>query len=227
MRHSIIILTLISSISLAQEPEAWLIPFSCIYQPDLRGFNERFAALELPTTGEQLYGWGIELRSGVGKHILFGPLYFRTRNRSENEKISLHTETWGVLGELGIKIPLFKFLTLVPIVGIGGVQPGFQIRQKTGDLKFDSLLTAPGKIAILSPGLKPAGMGALEINLFLPTTTGSYGLSLRAGYLYSPFNLDWRLANGARIIDPPDSKIKGPWFSLGIALVPAPEVHKE
>jgi len=218
---------LITGIAYPQEPEGWLIPFSCAYQPDLSGFNHRFIAQGLPQAKNRLYGWGIELRSCVSNNILLGPLYFRTWDNVENEKLHLHTETWGILGEFGIKLPIFKFLTIVPLIGIGGVQPSFHLRQKTGDLNLDSLLTAPGKIAVISPGIKLTGMAAFEVNLLIPTTTGSYGLSLRSGYLYSPLHLDWRLANGARITNTPDSKIQGPWFSLGITLIPAPETHTE
>jgi len=124
-------------------------------------------------------------------------------------------------------LPLLNFLTIVPLVGIGGVQPSFQIRKHTGDLTLDELLSAPSNIATISPGMKITGLGALELNLLLPTNTGSYGISLRGGYLYSPFTLDWRLANGARVTNTPDIKIKGPWFSLGLTLIPAPEVQSQ
>ncbi|MEO0020126.1 MAG: hypothetical protein ABIK47_05750 [candidate division WOR-3 bacterium] len=211
----------------AQEPEGWLIPFACAYEPDIAGFNTAFANKGLPQAKTRHFGWGMELRSLVSRNILFGPLYFRTWNDAENDSFHLRTENWGIFAELGLKLPIFKFLTFVPLVGIGGVQPSFQIRKRTGDMTLDSLLNAPFNIAHISPGMKITGLGALELNIILPTNTGSYGLSLRGGYLYSPFGLNWHLANGARITNTPDSKIKGPWLSLGLTIIPAPEVQSQ
>lgn len=208
----------------AQEAEGWLVPFSCGFQPDLTRFNEVFARHGLPVAQERHYGWGIELRSGVGGGFLLGPMFFRTWNDVATDEFSLRTEHFGIMGELGYKLPLFKFLTVVPLLALGGVQPRFHIQKKTGEVALDSLLNAPGNTAMLSPGMRLTGLGALELNLLLPTKTGRYGFSLRGGYLYSPFRLDWRTANGARVTGTPDSKIQGPWFSVGISLIPSPEV---
>ncbi|MGQ9707358.1 MAG: hypothetical protein ACUVUR_00585 [bacterium] len=211
----------------AQQPEGWFIPFACAYQPEISRFNKAFDNRGLPQTANRHYGWGMELRSLVSKNILFGPMFFRTWDDAENDTFHLRTEAYGIFGEIGLKLPLFSFLTIVPLAGIGGVQPSFQIRKVTGDLTLDSLLSAPGNIATISPGMKFTGLGALELNLLLPTNTGSYGIALRGGYLYSPLTLDWHLANGARITNTPDSKITGPWFSVGITIIPAPEIQSE
>jgi hypothetical protein len=220
------LLLLIMPVS-AQEPEGWFIPFACGFQPDIAGFNDAFSSNGLPRAATRHYGWGMELRSLVQKNILFGPLFFRTWDDAQNDSFHLRTDAYGIFAELGLKLPLFKFLTFVPLVGLGGVQPSFQIRTITGDLTLDSLLSAPGNIATISPGMKITGLGALELNLLLPTNTGSYGIALRGGYLYSPFTLDWHLANGRRVTNTPESKIKGPWFSLGLTIIPAPEVQSE
>lgn len=223
----ILVISLLLFIPLfAQEPEGWFIPFACAYEPDIAGFNTAFASIGLQAETRH-FGWGMELRSLVSRNILFGPLYFRTWNDVNNDSLHLRTENWGIFAELGLKLPLFNFLTFVPLVGIGGVQPSFQIRKRTGDMTLEELLNAPGNIAYISPGVKITGLGALELNLILPTNTGSYGVSLRGGYLYSPFTLDWHLANGSRITNTPDSKIKGPWFSLGLTIIPAPEVQSQ
>jgi len=208
----------------AQAPEGWLVPFGCAFQPDIADFNNAFIQRGLPGAAERHFGWGIELRSGIGGGFLAGPMFFRTYNDVENDRFHLRTEHTGIMAELGYKLPLFKFLTIVPLVGVGGVQPGFHIREKTNAISLDSLLQAPGNTAVLSPGMKITGLGALELHLLVPTNTGSYGLALRGGYLYSPFRLDWHLANGSRIFGTPDSKIQGLWFSVGITLIPAPEV---
>jgi len=208
----------------AQAPEGWLVPFACAFQPDIADFNNAFLQKGLPSAEERHFGWGIELRSGIGGGFLAGPMFFRTYNDGENDRFHLRTEHTGIMAELGYKLPLFKFFTIVPLIGLGGVQPGFHIREKTGAISLDSLLQAPGNTAVLSPGMKITVLGALELHLLIPTNTGSYGLGLRGGYLYSPFRLDWHLANGSRITGTPDSKIQGLWFSVGITLIPAPEV---
>ncbi len=207
-------------------PEAWLVPFACAYQPDIAEFNRRFASYGIPAASLRHYGWGVEIRSVVGNNFLVGPMLFRTRDVVANETIQLRTETNAIFALAGWKLPLFRFLTIVPIVGLGGVQPVFQITEKTGDIPLESLLTAPGKIATLSPGFKPTGIAALELNLLVPTGSGNYGISLRGGYLYSPFPLNWRLPSGARVTSTPDTKIRGPWFSAGITLIPAAEVTR-
>jgi hypothetical protein len=222
-----IILTALALSGWAQEPEGWLVPFGCAFEHDIREFNSVFAGHNLPEVNRRLYGWGLELRSLVSKNILLGPLYFRTKDQVSNNSFQIYTETWGIMGELGLKLPILSVITVVPMIGVGGVQPAFQIRQVSGDVPFDTLLESPGRIASISPGIKLAGLAALELGVLIPTKAGKYGLSLRGGYLYSPFALDWRLANGARVTQTPDSRIRGFWGSVGISIVPAPEVTTE
>ncbi|MGB9742292.1 MAG: hypothetical protein ACP5JB_05825 [candidate division WOR-3 bacterium] len=229
MRRKLILLILIllSVPGWTQEPEGWLIPFGCAFEHDISGFNRIFAAHRLPEVNRRLYGWGLELRSLVSRRVLFGPLYFRTSDEVSNNSFQIYTQNWGVMAELGVKVPVFNFLTVVPMIGAGGVQPSFQIRAVSGDVQFDTLLQAPGMVAGISPGIKPAGLVALELGLLVPTRAGRYGLTVRGGYLYSPFGLNWRLTNGARVTGTPDSRIRGFWASLGITIIPAPEVTTE
>ncbi len=231
MRRGVLLLNIVLIPLFAQspsqqsaEPEAWLLPFTCAYQPDIGEFNNRFRDRGIPTARTRHYGWGVEIRSLVGKDFLTGPIFFRTQDIVTNETIQLRTETTALLMMLGLKLPLFRFLTVVPMLALGGVQPGFQIMAKSGEIALDSLLTLPGQMTGLSPGLKLTGLAALELNLLIPTNSGNYGISLRGGYLYSPFVLNWRLPSGARVTGTPDTKIRGPWFSLGITIIPAPEV---
>lgn len=203
------------------------MPFACAYHPDIAGFNSIFAQHGLPQANARHYGWGLELRSLLGTNFLVGPMFFRTWDDVDNERFKLRTDATGVFGEIGLRLPVFNFLTIVPMVGLGGVQPKFQILKKTGDLPVDSLLTDPGKSSTITPGMKLTGIALMEIDLLVPTDAGRYGIGLRGGYLYSPFPLEWRLSNGALITDTPNSRLRGPWFSIGITLVPAPEVTTE
>lgn len=207
--------------------EGWLIPFGCAFEHDIKGFNEAFIQHHLPPVSKRLYGWGLELRSPLGGNILFGPLYFRTKDRVQDSAFQLYTETWGFMGEVGFQMPVFRFLSIVPMLGIGGVQPSFHLRKISEDIEFDSLLLAPGRIATISPGTKLTGLAAIELGLMLPSKAGRYGLGLRGGYLYSPFNLDWHLADGARVTKTPKAGLRGLWVSLGIIIIPAPEVVTE
>lgn len=211
----------------AQEPEGWLVPFACGYQPDGAGFNRLFRQYGLPVARERHYGWGMEIRSLVGKNLLIGPMYFRVWDDVANDSFQLRSEAFGIFGKLGLKLPLFQFLTVVPLVGVGGVQPAFRIREVTGDLSIDTLLRSPGKNVSLSPGMKITGLAALELDLMARTKAGTYGIALSGGYLYSPFSLSWRLDNGSQVTGTPDTKIGGPWFSVGVTVIPAPEVITE
>lgn len=227
MRCFILLIFVLAFPLFAQEPEGWFVPFACVYQPDIAGFNSIFAKHGLPEANTRHCGWGLELRSLVRSNFLVGPMFFRSWDDVANERFQLRTDATGILGEIGLRLPVFNFLTVVPMLGIGGVQSNFHIREKTGDIPIDSLLSTPGRTSTISPGMKLTGLACLEFDLLISINAGKYGLALRGGYLYSPWPLEWRLANGARITDPPNSRIRGPWFSLGITLVPAPEVETE
>ncbi len=211
----------------AQEPEAWLVPFGCAFEHDIQGFNQVFVRNNLPEFSRRIYGWGVELRSLAGGNILIGPMYFRVQEQVRNDSFQLRTETWGIMGEAGLKLPIFGFITVTPMIGLGGVQPAFQLKQLKGDVELDSLLRVPGRMASFSPGIKPAGLAALELSLNLPTKAGKYGVALRGGYLYSPFALRWCLPDGSEVLGTPDSRIRGFWVSAGFTIIPAPEVETE
>ena len=222
-RTTTLLVLLLLTAGAAHAQEGWLIPFAAAYQPDLTGFRGKFAEHDLPAPGDRQYGWGIELRS-YANGFLAGPLYFRTWDDVETDEYQLRTESSGIFGEVGFKLAPFSFLTIVPMVGIGGLSQTFNIRARSEDVNFDSLLIAPGRNAIITSGMKPTGLAALELGLTATTTSGSYGVALRAGYLYSPFDPDWHLSNGARVTGTPDARLRGPFFSVGFLIVPAPDV---
>jgi hypothetical protein len=202
-------------------PEGWLVAFAAAYQPDVSGFNAKFSQYGIPEARVRHYGWGIEVRSLVSG-FLIGPLFFRTWDDTDNGSFQLRTDATGIFGEAGLKLAPAKFLTFVPMLGLGGLSQSFNIRpEKTDNLKLDSLLMSPGRTATISPGMKLAGLAALELDLTAGTNTGRYGVALRAGYMYSPFALNWHLSNGADIVDAPATHIGGPFFSAGILLLPA------
>ena len=203
-------------------PEGWLVPFAAAFQPDVAGFNSRFAQYDLPETRARHYGWGMEIRSLVGG-FLIGPLFFRTWDDVETDSFQLRSDATGIFGEAGLKIAPLSFLTIVPMLGLGGLSQSFNIRERTGSLSIEELLQSPGRTAAISPGMKLTGLAALELDLTAGTATGRYGVALRVGYLYSPFSPTWRLSNGAEITDVPKSRIGGPFFSAGILLLPAAE----
>ncbi|MEO0079143.1 MAG: hypothetical protein ABIK44_00500 [candidate division WOR-3 bacterium] len=208
----------------AQESaEGWLIPFACAYQPAIEPFNLRFAQHNLPEAGLRHYGWGVELRS-VSGHFLFGPLFFRTWDDAENDIFQLRTEATALFGELGLNIAPLRFLNIVPLIGLGGLSQSFSLRKRTGDLNLDSLLAAPGQVALIASGMKATGLAALELGLSYPTKQASYGVALRAGYLYSPFLPTWHLPNGSDVTDTPRTRLGGPFFSIGLLLIPRTEM---
>ena len=221
MKYTILVLACFAAATSAVAQEGWLVPFAAAYQPDIKGFNSAFAGNGLPEAGERQYGWGIELRSLVGSSFLVGPMFFRTWDDASNDSFQLNTTATAILGEVGFKIAPLDFLTIIPMVGLGAVNHSFNIRTRSEDITLDSLLSAPGRNASISSGMKFAGLAALELGLSVGTTTGHYGLALRGGYLYSPLSPGWRLSNGARLTGSPDSRLGGVFFSAGITLVPA------
>jgi hypothetical protein len=208
--------------ALAQDsPEAWLIPFAAAYQPTVGWFNDEFANPEhnLPAVRTRHYGWGLELRSLSGS-FLFGPLLLRTWDDVDNDSYQLRTDATGIFGELGVKLAPASFLTIVPMLGVGGLSQSFNIRAKSDRVDFPELLEGAPSVISFSPGMKLAGLGALELGLIANTQAGRFGLAFRGGYIYSPLSLTWRLSNGAQVIGVPDSRLGGPFFSVGLLLMP-------
>ena len=207
--------------------EAWLIPFAAAYQPQVDGFNAVFAKHGMPTAGSRQLGWGLELRTLTGG-FLVGPLFFKTWNDAANSSYELRTDATGIFGEFGIKIAPFNFLAIVPQLGVGGLNQSFTLRAKGNSISLDSLLGVAAPQAVnLSPGMKVAGFGALELGFIANTRAGGFGLALRAGYMYSPFNLTWHIANGANVTDAPPTHLGGPLFSLGLVLMPSAQTTSD
>jgi hypothetical protein len=183
--------------------------------------NSRFAAGSIPQLSERQFGWGIELRTLVSG-ILFGPLYMRSWAEASDSSYGVRTDATSLFGTAGIKIAPFPFFTIVPSIGVGGLNQSYSIHERSGDVALPDLLGDPGRTVTFSPGMRLAGLAALELCLSVNTTAGRYGLALRGGYVYSPFNLTWRLGSGSRLTDVPATHLGGPFVSAGIALMPAP-----
>jgi hypothetical protein len=199
--------------------EGWLVPFAAAFQPPVSGFNTYFARYSMPEARTRHYGWGIELRT-LTDNFLIGPMFFKTWDDVENDGWRLRTDNTGIFGEAGLKLAPFDFLYVVPMLGVGGLSYGFNLREKTGDVGLDSLLGSPNHSAVISPGMKLAGLATLELDVAFSTGAGRYGVSLRGGYLYSPFALDWHLANGARVTGAPSAHLGGLFFSVGLLILP-------
>jgi len=205
--------------------EAWLVPFAVGYRPELTGFREAFSrsSQNLPQPAENQLGWGIEIRS-LASGFLLGPMYMRTWSDAESDSWRLRTESNALFGTLGYKLSPTTWLSVVPMLGVGGISQSLHLRARTGDLPLDTLLLGPGQDADIGTGLKFAGLASFELGLAFPTSSGSYGLSTRLGYIYSPLRPDWHLASGGRLRDAPTTGQRGPFVSIGLLVIPAPEV---
>jgi hypothetical protein len=222
MRILLIVCLVAAAAPAADSPEAWLIPFVAAYQPPLASFNSTFTSYGMPAARSRHFGWGLELRSLTGS-FLVGPLFFKTWDDVETGSYNLRTDATGIFGEMGLKLAPASFLTIVPMLGLGGLSQSFGLREKTGDIGFDTLFgNVPGNLS-LSAGTKLAGMGALELGLVLNSKSGSIGIALRGGYLYSPFTPTWHLASGAAVTAAPKDKLGGLFFSAGLLFMPQAE----
>ncbi len=206
----------------ADAPEAWLIPFAAAYQPPVASFNSAFTRYGMPAARSRHFGWGLELRSLTGS-FLVGPLFFKTWDDVENDSFRLRTDATGIFGEMGLKLAPVSFLTIVPMLGLGGLSQSFGLREKTGDIGFDTLFGDVPENVSLSSGMRLAGMAALELGLVVNSQSGRVGIALRGGYLYSPFTPTWRLASGAVVSDAPSDKLGGLFFSAGLLFMPQAE----
>jgi len=210
----------------ADSPEAWFIPFAAAYQPPVRGFNSAFISHGMPEARSRHFGWGLELRTLTGS-FLVGPLFFKTWDDVENDAFRLRTDATGIFGEAGLKISPFRFLTIIPMVAVGGLSQSFSLREKTGGMTLDSLLGYPGRSVSLTTGTQLAGMAALELGLAANSAAGGIGVALRGGYLYAPFSPNWRIVNGAVVGGAPNDRLGGWFFSVGLLLTPAVQTTSE
>jgi hypothetical protein len=224
MRITLIVFSLVAAAAApaADSPEAWLIPFAAAYQPPVSSFNLALADYGMPAARSRHFGWGLELRSLTGS-FLVGPLFFKTWDDVETGSYRLRTDATGIFGEMGMKLAPVSFLTIVPLLGLGGLSQSFGLREKTGDIGFDTLFgNVPANLS-LSTGTKLAGMAALELGLIVNSKSGRLGIALRGGYLYSPFTPTWRLANGTAVSAAPKDKLGGLFFSAGLLFMPQAE----
>ncbi|MFO7651773.1 MAG: hypothetical protein R6X13_10600 [bacterium] len=208
----------------AAAQEAWLIPYAFAWQPPVAGFNEVFHANGAPEARARHFGWGIELRSDIGGNFLFGPMFFTTTDRVETDSFRLSTGSTGLFGELAYRIGIADVVTIVPMVGVGGLNQKYHLRRATGDLSLEELLRSRESQIDVGTKMKLTGLAALELGFAANTKAGRFGVALRGGYLYSPFAPDWRSGSGDRVTGTPDVKLAGPFASVGLMLLPAAEV---
>jgi len=221
MRIMMIVFSLVATVpALASDsPEAWLIPFAAAYQPPVSGFNAAFVDNGMPTARSRHFGWGLELRTLTGS-FLVGPMFFKTWDDVDDGSYHLRTDATGIFGEVGLKLAPASFLTIVPMLGVGGLSQSLDLREKTDSVAFNQLFGNVPENLSFATGTKLSGMGALELGLTANSKTGGIGIALRGGYLYSPFNPSWHLANGTRITGAPGDKLGGLFFSVGLLLIP-------
>lgn len=205
-------------------PEGWLIPYAFAWQPPVAGFNSAFAGVGAPGARARHFGWGIELRSLIGGGFLLGPMYFSSTDRVENDSFQLTTNSNGLFGELGYRIGIANVVTIVPMVGVGGLSQAYHVRRDPADMSLEELLRSREAQVDVSTAMKLTGLAALELGFAASTKAGRFGLALRGGYLYSPFAPDWRSGTGGRVTGTPDGTLKGPFASVGLLFLPAAEV---
>jgi hypothetical protein len=210
----------------AESPEAWFIPFAAAYEPPVASFNAAFASRGMPEAHSRHFGWGLELRTLTGS-FLVGPLFFKTRDDVEGSSYHLRTDATGIFGEAGMRLAPFSFLTIVPMLGAGGLSQSFGIRKKADTFEFnDPIWDVPENLSF-STGTKLAGMAALELGLAANSKSGGIGIALRGGYLYAPLSPTWRIANGIAVRNAPEDRLGGWFFSVGLLLMPAAQTTSE
>lgn len=205
-------------------PEGWLIPFAFGWRPPVAGFNAVFRNNAVPETRQNHFGWGVELRSLVGGGMLAGPMYFNTTDEAGNDSFQLRVNSTGIFGEIAYRLEIARVILVVPMVGVGGLGQKYHLRRRVGERTLEELLQSRESQVDINSAMKLAGMAALELGLTANTRAGRFGVALRGGYLYSPFDPDWRSGTGERIRNTPAGTLRGPFVSVGLLLLPAAEV---
>jgi hypothetical protein len=103
-------------------------------------------------------------------------------------------------------------LRVHPLLGIGGGGFEVNIGSASGG-QFDDVLEDPGRGASLETGSVLLSVGGGLEYRFRHSGDGGVQVGLRAGYLLSPYEADWRV-NGSRLSNAPGAPLQGPFVRV-------------
>jgi len=177
--------------------------------PDLSELSDVFVDHGLPAIDENLFtygggGWG-------GTNVMVGGWGFGGGRQFDNDSISVKLQYGGGFFEPGYFINIFKGFGIMPSVGIGGTSVTMKLRPRLGDVEFDSLLVNPGRTSEVTYNTFTV---APSLTILIPIEF--VALQIKGGYMFSPFQGEWELEDGANLTNAPEINPSGIYAQAGI-----------
>lgn len=187
--------------------------------PDLTALSDEFDDHGLPEMGDYVitYGGGGWGGGGSGKsHLMFGGWGFGGSRQfdspeSDSIPVSVKMTYSGGFFDPGYFIHIWKGFGIVPSVGIGGTSVNLKLRPNLGDVDFGDLLDNPGRTSEVDYTTFTV---APSLSILIPIEF--VAIQLRGGYMWSPFQGKWELADGANLRNAPEINPSGIYAQAGI-----------
>jgi len=178
--------------------------------PDLSKLSSEFTAHGLPAVDDDIvtYGGG---GWGGGDHLMFGGWVFGGSRKFDGDLVSVKMTYGGGFFEPGYFINIYKGFGVMPSVGIGGTGVNLKLRPKLGDVSFDSLLVNPGRTSEVDYTTFTV---APSFTILIPIEF--IAIQLKGGYMWSPFEGEWSLEDGADLRLGPEINPSGIFASAGL-----------
>ena|GEM_PF-1319075 len=177
--------------------------------PDLSDLSNDFSSAGLSTIDDEIVTFGYGSWGGF-KNVVFGLWGYGREGKYDGPDASTRMFYSGIYAEPGYFLNIYKGFGVMPGVSIGASKIKLKLRESNlGDTDFDDLLAEPtrtSKVKYRTFTVAPT----LTINIPIEFLI----LSLRGGYQWSPFQGNWKLKDGANLVNPPDINISGPFASV-------------
>jgi len=178
--------------------------------PDLADLSSEFTAHGLPAIEDEIITYGAGGWGG-GKHLMFGGWGFSGGRKFDSDSVSVKMNYGGGFFEPGYFIDIYKGFGVMPSVGIGGTCVTLKLRPILGDVDFGDLLDNPGRTSEVSYSTFTL---APSLTILIPIEF--IAIQIKGGYMWSPFDGEWELADGADLRDAPGINPSGIYAQAGL-----------
>jgi hypothetical protein len=184
-----------------------------VHAADLSPLNGRLQRAGYPTFSSQLLsvgggGYGLVagtlIVGGEGYGLIAPSQRYRGREVSVGGGYGLFT--------IGYQFRPASALRVHPLIGIGGGGFELNIGSASGG-PFNDVLDNPGRGATLETGSVLLSVGGGLEYRFRHSGDGGLKVGIRAGYLLSPYEEDWRV-DGRRLSNAPGAPLQGPFVRV-------------
>jgi len=177
--------------------------------PDLSKLSSEFTAHGLPAVDDDIVtygggGWG-------GTNLIVGGWVFGGGRRFDSDSVSVRMIYGGGFFEPGYFINIWKGFGIKPALGIGGTSINLKLRPKLGDIDFGDLLDDPARTSEVNYGTFTV---APNLSILIPIEF--IAIELKGGYMWSPFEGEWTLEDGADLRFGPEINPSGIFASAGL-----------